>query len=288
MWTIIIVIVVAALLVFLYLEDKWIVVTPEIYTDSRIPDDFNNLRILHVSDLQSAYFGKHQDRLIKKASQAEPDYIFFTGDLVDRNRTNLRASMEAVSRLQEIAPVYFVTGNHELALGESLDDLYEEMKDKGIILLFDENTEIRRGNSSICITGISDETLCSCKLGEKRSDTAINPEPLINTIDELMNSIPENCFTIMLTHEPQFFNQYVRPEINLVFAGHAHGGQIRLPFTDGLFAPGQGILPKLTSGMRKKEDTTMIISRGLGNSIFPFRIFNRPELISVVLKKYNQ
>jgi predicted MPP superfamily phosphohydrolase len=93
---------------------------------------------------------------------------------------------------------------------------------------------------------------------------------------------------ILLAHEPQMIDGYSQPThpgVDLVFAGHAHGGQIRLPFTDGLFAPGQGILPKLTSGVHVLDNTTMIISRGLGNSTFPLRLFNRPEVVVTELKR---
>lgn len=276
---------VAALAVFLYIEDKWITTTEYTYRNKKIPECFNGLRILQVSDLQSAYFGREQKQLLKKAAEADPDVIFFTGDLVDRNRTNLKASMTAIKRLQDLKQVYYVTGNHELALGEQLESFYREMKDYGIVILEDEKTELVKANEHMVIAGISDETLCSCKLGERRSDTAINPEPLLNILKALEEEIREDDFVILLAHEPQFFQQYSESSADLVFTGHAHGGQIRLPFTDGLFAPGQGILPKLASGMRTKENTTMVISRGLGNSVFPFRIFNRPELVSVVLEK---
>lgn len=278
-------IVIIGLLVFLYAEDKWITITDYCYNDRRIPEAFDGIKILHVSDLQSAYFGRNQKSLIRMAEKTNPDIIFFTGDLVDRNRTNLKASMSAIKQLQKIAPVYFVTGNHELAIEDKLDDFYEEMENEGIVILSDDVTRITSGEQSLYIAGVSDETLCQCKLGKRRSDTAINPEPLLKKISLITEKIPGNEFLILLSHEPQFFKQYVNEKIGLVFTGHAHGGQIRLPFTDGLFAPGQGILPKMTSGMRTKNKTTMIISRGLGNSVFPFRLFNRPELVTVVLSR---
>lgn len=273
-----------AIIVFLYVNDKWITVTEYDYENKKIPHDFEGYRILHVSDLQSAYFGKNQKRLIKKAKRTNPDMIVFTGDLVDRNRTDLKASMSAMKQLVEIAPVFFVNGNHELYIEDSLQIFYQELKSIGVRFVFDDTLEMVIKKSKINIMGISDTTLCKCKLGERRRDTEISPAPLQNMLNELTESLNPKDFTILLSHEPQFFDYYIHEKVDLVFTGHAHGGQIRLPFTDGLFAPGQGILPQYTSGIRKKGNTSMVISRGLGNSVFPFRIFNRPELVVITLE----
>lgn len=276
---------VIALAVFLYIEDKWITVTEYTYESEKIPEAFDGYIILHVSDLQSAYFGREQKNLLKKSQETKPDAIFFTGDLVDRNRTDLKASLIAAEGLQKTAPVYFVSGNHETRIEDRLDEFYSEMEGSNIILLRNDVYRLQHRGQHINIAGIWDDVLCECKLGERRRDTSIDPAPLQKVMSELTEKLSENEFNILLTHEPQFFDHYVNDKIDLAFAGHAHGGQIRLPFTDGLFAPGQGIMPKLTSGMRKKGKTTMVISRGLGNSVFPFRVFNRPELVVVKLKK---
>ena len=269
---------------FLYIEDKCITVTEYTCRNHKVPDSFDGFRILHVSDLQSAYFGKDQKSLIKKSENTKPDIIVFTGDLVDRNRTDLKASMLAIKGLQEIAPVYYINGNHECRIADQLDDFYREMEKNNITILRNEGCKISHGDEYITVSGVWDDVLCSCKLGERRRDTEINPEPLLNVMKELTENLSPYDFNILLSHEPQFFDYYANERTDLVFAGHAHGGQIRLPFTEGLFAPGQGILPKLTSGVHRKDGTEMIISRGLGNSVFPFRIFNRPELVLTVLK----
>ncbi len=274
--------------VFLYLSNKWITITEYHYRNRKVPKTFDGYKILQVSDLQSGYFGKNQSSLIKKTKSTNPDVIFFTGDLVDRNKTDLQASMSAMKQLVEVAPVFYVSGNHELAIEEKLNHFYDELKSAGVQFLFDQTAEIQVDDEKINLMGISDETLCRCKLGVRRRDTAINPEPLKSMIEELTEQISVEHLNLLLSHEPQFFEYYVHEKVDLVFTGHAHGGQIRLPFTDGLFAPGQGILPKYTSGIRKKENTTMVINRGLGNSVFPFRIFNRPELVLVTIENVNE
>lgn len=103
------------------------------------------------------------------------------------------------------------------------------------------------------------------------------------TVDWLMEDVPDGL-SILLAHEPQFISDYARAGADLVFSGHAHGGQIRLPFVGGLYAPGQGFLPKLTKGLYEVEDTTLVVSRGLGNSTFPFRFLNRPEVVALTLR----
>lgn len=276
---------VIAIAIFLYTQDKWITVTEYTYESEKIPEGFDDFTILHVSDLQSAYFGKNQKNLLKKSADCNPDVIFFTGDLVDRNRTDLKASMIAAEGLQNIAQVYFVSGNHEERIEDRLDDFYRQMENINIKMLRNDMCSLQHGDQHINVAGIWDNVLGECKLGERRRDTSIDPAPLQKVMNELTEKLSGDEFNILLTHEPQFFDHYVNEKTDLVFAGHAHGGQIRLPFTEGLFAPGQGIMPKLTSGVHKKEGTTMVISRGLGNSVFPFRIFNRPELVVLKLKK---
>lgn len=103
----------------------------------------------------------------------------------------------------------------------------------------------------------------------------------------LLNTLTEGTtnFKILLSHRPELFDIYSNSNVNLIFSGHAHGGQFRLPFIGGLIAPDQGFFPKLTEGIHTSNDTSMIISRGLGNSIIPVRILNRPELIVVTLSK---
>jgi predicted MPP superfamily phosphohydrolase len=103
-------------------------------------------------------------------------------------------------------------------------------------------------------------------------------------LDEL---ISEEEFTLLLSHRPEMFDTYVEKDVDLVFSGHAHGGQFRIPFVGGVFAPNQGLFPKYDSGIYSEGNTTMVVSRGIGNSAFPFRINNRPEVILVELDTEN-
>ena len=114
----------------------------------------------------------------------------------------------------------------------------------------------------------------------------------ISTLKELTEKITEtinilddkNTFSILLSHHPELFPEYKNTDIDLVFSGHAHGGQFRLPFIGGIIAPEQGLFPEYDAGIYTEDNTNMLVSRGIGNSILPFRINNRPEVILINLQ----
>lgn len=274
------------LALFVCWNNKSVVLTRYQYKSNQVPEQFEGFRITQISDLQSEYFGRYQKNLIAMAAETKPDIIVFTGDLLDRNHTDYEASRTAIEGLVKIAPVYYVNGNHELALPEARTaEFYDELRAMGVTILFDDKTAIKKGGQKINLIGLSEYTIYESKDSDKRTETGFNPSVIDDMIEKLTEGIAEEELTIMLTHEPQFLDTYADDKVDLIFAGHAHGGQIRLPFTEGLFAPGQGVLPKLTSGMHQRGGTTMIISRGLGNSVFPFRLFNRPEVVVVDLER---
>lgn len=278
-----------ALAVFLNWSNKSITVTEYQFESKAVPEGFDGYRITQVSDLQSEYFGQEQEKLIRKVKESRPDIIVFTGDLLDRNHTNYEAGLTAMKKLIETAPVYYVNGNHELALPEAdTREMYDKLREMGVRILFDEGTILERNGSRMHLLGLSEYTLYASKANDSRTNTEYDASIIDDVIKTLTKDVPKGEFSVMLTHEPQFLQTYAESgngKVDLIFAGHAHGGQIRLPFTEGLFAPGQGFMPKLTSGVHKAKNTTMIISRGLGNSVFPFRIFNRPEIVAVELTK---
>ncbi|NCC15642.1 MAG: metallophosphoesterase [Clostridia bacterium] len=255
---------------FLYWQNNGLVLTQKTYTKN-VPEGFDGYKILQVSDLQNKTFGKNQARLLRKIQTATPDIIVITGDLIDRNRTDLDAAMEFVKGAVTIAPVYYVSGNHEHQSG-CFDELLEKLTDTGVIVLENGKSIIERNGDSLEIIG----------LGDKR----VNPY-YAQVLATLLKGADKDRFKILLSHRPELFETYVENGVHLAFTGHAHGGQIRLPFIGGIFAPNQGFFPTYTSGIYEKENTAMVVSRGLGNSTFPFRIFNRPELVMVTLEYGN-
>ena len=147
-----------------------------------------------------------------------------------------------------------------------------------IVVLDNQKIEVMNDSDSIDIIGLADTSFIESDWLEYGGNA--ETKNLLNTLTEGTTN-----FKILLSHRPELFDIYSNSNVNLIFSGHAHGGQFRLPFIGGLIAPDQGFFPKLTEGIHTSNDTSMIISRGLGNSIIPVRILNRPELIVVTLSK---
>ncbi|MGN7479044.1 metallophosphoesterase [Solibacillus silvestris] len=260
---------VAAVYVFLYVNNNWLVTTEHIHESEKIPANFDGYRITQVTDLHDATFGEDQSRLVEKVRATNPDAIFITGDLVDSRRYDLENSLQAVRQFVDIADVYYVLGNHEVALNLT-EEIYAALTDSGVHVLPNDAIILERDGERIVIAGIEDPLM---------------GQSVEQSIDQAMENVKTDLFTILLSHRPEQFEAYVEKHMDLVLTGHAHGGQIRLPFVGGLVAPSQGFMPKYSAGIFEEQQTKMIISRGLGNSLFPYRIFNLPEIYVVELNK---
>lgn len=248
-----------------------IVTTKYFIGSERIPSDFDGYRIVQISDLHNKEFGKNQKRLIKKIKDANPDLIVITGDIVDRRKWGTKYMEEFLSEAKEIAPMYYVSGNHEV-WSFKYDKVKEILDKYNVNVLDDEVETIKRGKSEIGIAGIIDTGF------EDRE------EYVSEILGNLKNKMKPNEYSILLSHRPEHIDDYADAGYDLVFSGHAHGGQIRIPFIGGIYAPHQGFMPKYTKGVINKKKTKMVVSRGLGNSVIPIRILNRPEITITVLK----
>lgn len=246
-------------------------------SSEKIPAAFDGFTIVQVSDLHNATFGEHQSRLLEAVRNATPDVIAITGDLIDSNLTDVSKAMEFVHGAVEIAPVYYVTGNHE-ARSEQYASLQQQMLEAGVVLLRDKSVEIHRENASVQLLGVDDPAFVKSADVSHTTNLDAQLKALLEQRDD---------YTILLSHRPELFSVYADHHIDLILSGHAHGGQVRLPFVGGLVAPNQGFFPTYSEGMHVNETTHMIVSRGLGNSICPIRINNRPELVVVTLTQKN-
>lgn len=267
------------LLVFCIWQNNGIVITNINYKNSKIPKVFNNFKILHVSDLHNKKFGKNQERIIRKIQEINPDIIVITGDSVDCHHTKPEIAYKFLESVAKIVPVYLVSGNHEHARGR-YEEFIEEYRKTGVNILDDDVSELDIKNKKIKLLGISDAK--PEKFGRISSDTINIFENKLKNVSDFSN---KNEFNILLAHRPEFIDLYEKYKFDLVLSGHAHGGQFRFLFIKGVVAPGQGFFPKYTSGLYNKKNTSMIVSRGLGNSVIPIRIFNRPELVVINLEK---
>lgn len=260
----IVLLIVIVLLLFCNFQNKHLETTHYTYETEQLGVDLDGYRIVQISDLHNAKFGKNNQKLVDRIRECAPDMIVLTGDLVDSNHTNVDRAVQFVNEIVKICPVYYVTGNHEYWLDTSeYEKLMDGVASAGVIILDDQVVEISRGDAKFRLVGLDDRSL---------SD---------GTLEALLSD--EKEFTVVLAHESQYLARYAGTGVDLVLSGHAHGGQFRLPFVGGIVAPDQGFLPEYTAGEYYMNGTEMIVSRGLGNSVVPVRLFNYPEIVCVEL-----
>lgn len=239
-----------------------------------IPEAFDAYKIVQISDLHDAQIGENNERLIAMTAEAEPDCIVLTGDFVDSSRFHPERSLSVAEALVKIAPVYYVSGNHEAILpDEDYQALTDGLRARGVCVLEDESVELTRDGQSIRLIGLTDIGFHPGTLEEKKD--------ALRT--ELSALLPEDEFSVTLAHRPELMDVYAECGAPLVLSGHAHGGQIRLPGIGGLIAPGQGLFPKYTEGKYEENGTTMVVSRGVGNSVLPLRVNDRPQIVVIQL-----
>lgn len=256
--------IVIALLLFCSYQNRHLETTYYTYKAEQLGADLEGYRIVQISDLHNVKFGKNNQKLVDRIRECEPDMIVLTGDLVDSNHTNVDRAVQFVDEIVKICSVYYVTGNHEYWLDTSeYENLMDGLASAGVIILDDQVVEISRGDAKFRLVGLDDKSLAD------------------GTLEALLSD--EKELTVVLAHEPQYFARYAGTGVDLVLSGHAHGGQFRLPFVGGIVAPDQGFLPEYTAGEYYMNGTEMIVSRGLGNSVVPVRLFNYPEIVCVEL-----
>lgn len=238
-----------------------------------LPEEFDGFKIVQVSDLHNARFGREQSRLMAAIRAEKPDLIAITGDLFHTlRRENAYSFLEQAARL---APCYYVSGNHEQRFADYFTAIKPKLQSLGAVVLDDEAVQISKNGASITVIGLADPSF-------RRN---VPPERLT---DEKLTRLcgSESGFTLLLSHRPELFPVYARHNVSLALTGHAHGGQVRFA-KRGLFAVHQGWLPKYTEGIFVENNTKMIVSRSLGNSTLYPKINDPPELVAVQLRKYN-
>ena len=259
---------------YLYYENNYLQVSNYTIESNKIPKIFDGFKVVQISDFHNTKSKKLTNDLVEEIENSKPDIIVLTGDLIDSYKLNINTAISFVKKITSIAPVYYVTGNHEARI-ESYEEFKDKLEENKVIILDGKLEIIKKENSEINLIGIDDP---SFNFNTYRDDSTIIQDSLISI------QYDKNKFSILLSHRPELIETYAKNNFDLVLSGHAHGGQIRIPFIGGLIAPNQGLFPKYTSGVYEIDDTKMIVSRGIGNSILPFRVNNRPELVVIELK----
>jgi predicted MPP superfamily phosphohydrolase len=235
-----------------------------------LPAAFDGFRIVQLSDIHAAEYGDGNEKLIGAVKDAKPDIIVITGDMIDSD-DQLGMIKPLVSALTDISPVYYVTGNHEWDSG-GLNELFTALDELQVTVLRNDYVRLEMGNASIVLAGAEDPN---------GPADMMTPEELVTDI----RAAEGDRLIVMLNHRNDRLDLYSSLNVELVLCGHAHGGIIRLPFTDGLIGPRREWLPKFTDGVYTKGDTSMLVSRGIGNHTGYPRFMNNPHIPVAVLHK---
>lgn len=236
----------------------------------KLPESFDGFKIVQLSDLHGAEFGEDGMGLVEKVKELEPDIIALTGDFVT-DEGDLAAVKKLAGRLTELCPVYFVSGNHEFGSGLAIK-VRNILERAGVKYLSNEYLTINRGDDEILLGGVEDPLAYADML---------SPDELA----QKMNDAAPDAFKILLGHRNYWMTEYPELPVDLIFCGHAHGGLIRIPGVGGLIGTDRRLFPDFDAGQFNNGRYTLIVSRGLGNSVPIPRVFNRPEIVCVTLTR---
>ncbi len=254
---------------FVYWQNFTLQVEPvELFFES-LPPQFDGLRVAELSDLHGRSFGKNNVRLLRTLQKARPDMICICGDLFDE-KTDLTMLEPLLTGLTDIAPVYYVTGNHEWQV-KNLREILQKMRAWGVTVLENEERVLSRGGAEMVVAGVHDP----CGPYDMKTPAALVRE---------LRSAQGNDFILMLSHRNDELAMWSQLGVQLVLSGHCHGGVVRLPFVGGVFGTRRELFPEYDAGVYRQDGTTLFVSRGLGYTNVHFRLFNRPHVPIMILR----
>lgn len=282
--------IVCLLILFIFLmhrENHHLTVSKYVIHSEKIPEAFDHAKVVFLTDLHNNSFGKNNENLLRRIEQEQPDYIMVTGDmLIGHKKADYYDTLSFLEALSEEYPIYYVNGNHEQKLSEledTKDSIYKEyhdiLKAYGIHFVHNDSLMLHRENESIVVTGL--------EIGLEYYSKLSRPKMTQEYIKECIGKCDPNRYTVLLAHNPMYFEQYADWGADLVLSGHVHGGIMRLPFLGGVISPQYILFPKFDSGRFEHRQATMLLSRGLGVHTLKVRIFNRPEMMVFTWKKEN-
>ena len=248
---------------------KYALTSPKIQSDE--------IRIVLLTDLHSVIYGKNQQVLIEHVKKQEPDLIFLVGDIAD-DRLPIRGTRLLLEGIQDLAPIYYITGNHEY-WSNDIQTIRDEIEAYGVRILADEYVHVTIRGTDLILAGVEDPSKQLHEVANYNQSMAMQ-----NAFSDLESA---EGYKILLAHRPEKIEEYLLYPFDLVVSGHTHGGQIRIPYLlNGLYAPHQGLFPQYGGGRYEHDEATHIISRGLAKDIKP-RMFNPPEVVVITLVAEN-
>ncbi len=282
----ILIIIILLVMLFIYVNYKVIFVSRYKVKSNKLPQVFNGFKILHLSDWHCTTYGKNNKRLINlinnKIKNEKIDIVVITGDFIIRQKRDYRPALEFISKIKS-NNIYFVYGNHEMILkSKEIQDFKNKLETLGVVVLDDKKIELTRENQKLNLYGVS---YIFSHIASRKDLTEQVLEKYKKDYEEKIGVINKNEYNILLSHDPMDFEVYVKEGFDLVFSGHLHGGGIRFFGIGVATARKNWFFTTLASGIHKKKDTQIIVSRGIGNSTRPIRIFDPPEISITTLYK---
>jgi uncharacterized protein len=278
-------------IIWILIERKQLVTTRYTVKSEKLAKAFDQTRFVILSDLHNSTFGKNNKRLIRKIERLSPEFIIVVGDMI--NKTYKCYPGNAFSLLSQLSgkyPIYYAYGNHEQNLEKPFSSdnnnekdhvhstwiTYKEQLSKGnVAFLNNQSIFLEKGGDKLRISGVSIEK----KYFEHGKQYGMEDEYLSTLIGEKTGGM----YNILIAHNPTYFSSYVQWGADLIISGHLHGGMVRLPFLGGIVSPQVGLFPKYSSGLHQKNESQILVSRGLGSHSFMPRMFNVPEIVFVEL-----
>lgn len=274
--------------VYLYFENTSLfIVDKKEIVSSKINSSFDGYKILQLSDLHSKSFGNNNDKLVKKIDKIDPDIIVCTGDMMNSMDDEGNVFIDLAKKLSSNYPIYYIDGNHEQLVNYNNVSVYDKymsrLKELGVTVVKNKKVNIKKGSSYINLYGLNvDLVYYSTKAALKESNIKYTQKNFSKTINK--ETFEADKFNILLTHNPLYFDVYEKSGVDLILSGHVHGGIVRIPFKGGVLSPDQEWFPKYYHGLYKINDTSMIVSAGLGNDTVNFRAFNPFEINLITLR----
>lgn len=282
----IIVILILAVCVISWIENRKLTITFYPVVSAKIPESFDGCRIVVLADLHNAVFGERNGQLLQAIRQQKPDYIILAGDmLVGKQGASTAVPAELLKELSKLAPVYYGMGNHEMRIArkpEEYGSMWEDYKNSlgtSVIWLADKSVMLTRGKEQIALYGLDLDPIYYKRFKKHPMKEAY--------LKQKLGTSDANRYEILIAHNPNYFPEYAAWGADLVLSGHIHGGMIRLPGLGGCLSPMFHIFPKYDRGWYQEGNCVMLLSGGLGNHTFKFRVHNLPELLVVTLQTQN-
>jgi len=275
------------IIAFYYWENHTLQVTRYELVYDKLPKSFDGYRIVQISDMHGKTFGKGNIGLAKRIISLKPDILLITGDMMSSTIIDEGVFFDFLDHFDKACPIYMCLGNHEQIASQLTGDssrysnFINKIKEKGVILLDNEKITVEKGGDSITISGLTLELYHYSRRDTEHYDE--NMSLTVSYMETVLGKSPEE-FNILIAHNPAYFKEYVAWGADLILSGHIHGGVIRIPFMGGVFSPEKVFFPEYDAGLFESGTSRMIVNRGLGYSKINIRLFNRPEISSIVLK----